>query len=585
MDNRADAKDSGGELEGAKIGVIHTKKDVPAGAAALAKGLTLLDMVADADKPMRFAELLHISDLPKPTFARILRTLMAFDLVRQDEASGTYSLGHRFLELSHRVWDTFDLNSAATPELERLSSELGETFALCRLDGNMVQYLDERSGSGLGVRVDTGRRVPLHSTAAGKALLAFQEPSFMRMLIEQLTLEKHTDTTLIDRSTLAADLAVTRARGYAISLEEHLPGVNSVAVAIAGQDGTPMGALTALGPSTRLNSSFIHPVGRELIAAARRITGSAGAIAISSRPKPRNQSLEKSANIECILPWGAQLGEAPIWHIEENLLYWVDILHPAVFRFDPKTGVNEVCLPRKLVSAVLPRTGGGVMVATQDGIEALDFETGNLTAFADPENGLNENRLNDAKVGPGGAIWVGSMRLDASKPSGGLFRVTSEGVVERKESGITVSNGLGWSPDNMTFYFVDTVPGLIYAYDSEPGKGTLSNKRVFARISEKEGRPDGLTVDSEGGIWCAIWDGWCLHRYLPDGTLDRKIDMPVPRPTSVSFGGENYETMFVTSARTRLPASTLSEAPLSGGLFAFNPPESGLAAQLFSFNN
>lgn len=538
-------------------------------------------MVADADKPMRFAEMLALSDLPKPTFARILRTLVAFGLVRQEEAKGTYSLGPRFLELSHRVWDTFDLPSFAVPELERLSEELGETVALCRLDGDAVQYLDERSGSGLSVRVDAGRRAPLHCTAAGKVLLAFQEPSLGRVLIDRLTLEKFTETTLTDKNALTSDLALTRARGYSISFEEHLPGVNSVAVAVAGQDGTPIGALAVLGPSQRLDNAQIHPIGRELIAAARRITGSAGTVAISSRPRPRSNGSTEAKDLECVLPWGAQLGEAPVWHPEEQRLYWVDILHPAVYRFDPQTGLNETCAPGKLVSAVLPRSGGGVMAATQDGIEVLDFDTGFLTNFADPENGLAENRLNDAKVGPGGAIWVGSMRLDASKPSGGLFRVTSQGAVERKEVGITVANGLGWSPDKATFYFVDTVPGVIYAYDSEPGTGSLSNRRIFARIPESEGRPDGLTVDQNGGVWCAIWDGWCLRRYLADGTLEQTIDMPVPRPTSVSFGGPDLATLYVTSARTRLPASTLSEAPLSGGLFAFKPGEIGLASPLF----
>lgn len=538
-------------------------------------------MVAEADKPMRFAEMLALSDLPKPTFARILRTLIAFGLVRQDQAKGTYSLGARFLELSHRVWDTFDLPSFAIPELERLSEELGETVALCRLDGDSVQYLDERSGSGLSVRVEAGRRAPLHCTAAGKALLAFQEPSIGRTLIDRLDLQKFTETTLTNKAALTADLTLTRARGYSVSFEEHLPGVNSVAVAIVGQDGTPIGALAVLGPSQRLGSAHIHPVGRELIAAARRITGSAGTLAISSRPRPRSNGSTKARDLECVLPWGAQLGEAPVWHPEEQRLYWVDILHPAIYRFDPRTGLNETCLPGKLVSAALPRRGGGVMVATQDGIEALDFDTGRLTPFADPENGRAENRLNDAKVGPGGAIWVGSMRLDASKASGGLFRVTSQGIVERKESGIAVANGLGWSPDKATFYFVDTVPGLIYAYDSEPGKGALTNRRIFARIPESEGRPDGLAIDRDGGVWCAIWDGWCLRRYLPDGTLERTIDMPVPRPTSVCFGGPDLATLFVTSARTRLPASTLSEAPLSGGLFAFNPGETGSASPLF----
>ena len=557
------------------------KDDVPSGTAALAKGLTLLDMVADAKTPLRFADLLRLSGLPKPTFARILRTLIAFGLVRQDDRRGTYSLGQRFLELSHRVWDSFDLEAAAIPELQRLSQELGETVALCRLDGDRVQYLEERSGDGLGVRVDTGRRVPVHCSAAGKVLLAFQEPAVARALIDRLTLDRYTASTITTAEALQADLTLTRARGYSVSYEEHLPGVNSVAVAVTGKDGTPIGALVALGPAQRMDAAHIHPVGRELIAAGRRITGSTGAVAISSRPRPRTLSGSVIPDLACILPWGAQLGEAPVWHPQEQRLYWADILHPAVYRFDPATGRNETCEPGKLVSALMPTTEGRLMVASQDGIEWLDFAARRMTAFAQPEAGMNDNRLNDAKVGPAGEIWVGSMRLDASRPSGALYRVTPDGQVSRRESGITVSNGMGWSPDSRTYYFVDTIPGAIYAYDAAPGAGTLQNRRVFAQIPESEGRPDGLAVDAEGGVWCAIWDGWRVNRYLPDGRLDLVIDLPVPRPTSACFGGPDLKTLFITTARTRLPASTLSEAPLSGGVFSCTPGMAGLPVTLF----
>jgi len=559
---------------------VREEPDVPVGAAALAKGLTLLDMVADASRPVRFAELLKRSGLPKPTFARILRTLIAFRLVRHDEKTGTYTLGQRFLELSHRVWDTFDLNSAALPELERLSAELGETVALCRLEGEQVVYAEQRSGDGLGVRVDAGRRVPIHCTAAGKVLLAFQEPALARALGARLKLERYTDKTITDQQQLQADMTLTRARGYAVSYEEHLPGVNSVAAPITGQDGTPIGALVALGPSSRLNAENIHPTGRELMAAARRITGYAGTVAISSGPRLRSSSAS-SIPVTCVLPWGAQLGEAPVWIDSEERLYWVDILHPAVHRFDPKTGRNESCDVDKLVSAVFPSADGSLLVASQDGIERFDFAQGVFTTFAEPEAGLTDNRLNDGKVDAAGAIWVGSMRLDASRPTGGLYRIAVDGAVERKETGITVANGLDWSPDGRTFYFVDTVPGHIYAYDCDPASGTIANRRVFVTIPMEEGRPDGIAVDAEGGVWCAIWDGWRVNRYRADGTLDKVIDLPVPRPTSVAFGGPDLATLYITSARTRLPASTLSEAPLSGGIFACRPGVKGVPAHRF----
>ncbi|MGH0256165.1 SMP-30/gluconolactonase/LRE family protein [Sinorhizobium meliloti] len=555
-------------------------RGAPAGAAALAKGLALLDLIAEAPKPLRFADLQKMSGVPKPTLARMLKTLMVFRLIRQDETTGAYLLGHRFVELSHRVWDKFDLVSAAIPELDRLASELGETVALCRLDGQRVVYLEERSSGGLGVLIEVGRRVPIHCTAAGKVLLAFQEPSFARSLAGQITYDRFTPNTITDSQALEADLVLTRARGYAVSYEEHLAGVNSVAAPIAGRDGVPLGALVVLGPASRLDSSAIHPAGRELMAAARRITGTVGAVAISSGPRPRTRSGGFS-DVQCVLPWGAQLGEAPVWVKREKRLYWVDILHPAVHRFDPVTGKNESCNVAKLVSAVLPTRNEGLIVASQDGVEHFDFDRGDFKPFAEPEPGLPENRLNDAKVDPSGRLWVGSMRLDVSRPTGSLYRLTSAGEVTRAGSGFTVANGLAWSPDSSTFYFVDTVPGIIYAYDFDAREGSIANRRVFVRVPEAEGRPDGLAVDADGGIWCAIWDGWRVNRYRPDGRLDRAVELPVPRPTSVAFGGDELATLFITSARTRLPASTLTEAPLSGGIFACNPGERGLPTSLF----
>jgi sugar lactone lactonase YvrE/DNA-binding IclR family transcriptional regulator len=582
MDDRPDVGRCGRDVAEA-IGVNeHEERDIPAGTAALAKGLSLLDLIGDADKPMRFADMMRASGLPKPTFSRILRTLIAYRLVRHDVSAGTYTLGHRFVELSHRVWDSFDLVSAALPELERLSAELGETIALCRLDGEQALYMEARSGDGLGVRVDQGRRVPLHCTAAGKALISALEPSFLRALTGKLTLESYTKNTITDLPQLMAEVTLTRARGYATSYEEHLSGVNSVAVVLPGKDGTPLGALVALGPSLRLDKERIHPIGRELMAGARRITGSAGTVAISSGPRPRHLGKHsRELDVNCVLPWGAQLGEAPLWVAEEKRLYWVDILEPAIHRFDPVSGHNETCAASKLVSAVLPATGGRMFVASQDGIETLDFASGRFDPYVNPEPYLPENRLNDAKIDAGGAMWVGSMRLDASRPDGNLYRVSAPDKVDQMETGITVSNGIGWSPDGGTFYFVDTIPGTILAYDIDPESGFLTNRRIFAQIPDDTGRPDGLAVDADGGVWCAIWDGWRVDRYLPTGKLDFSLSMPVPRPTSIAFGGANLEILYITSARTRLPASTLAEAPLSGGLFACTPGFKGLPVHLF----
>ena len=554
---------------------------VPAGAAALSKGLTLLDIVADAEPPLRFAQLHARTDFSKPTFARILRTLIAFGLVRRDEGSGCYLLGHRFLQLSQKVWENFDLSAFAAPVQRDLSAKLGETVTLFILDGERVRYIDECSGIGLGVRIDPGLRVPLHATAAGKVLLAFHEPAVTHALLNTLRLTPCTDKTITAIEKLQAELTLTRARGYALSIEEHLPGVHSVAVAIIGREASPIGGIAVHAPSSRMSETTMHTVGRELIAAARRVTGAAGAVGVTSFPRPRAQENASTLQLRCALPCGAQLGESPLWHPLEKTLYWVDILKPSVCRFDPASGENDTRDIGKLVSAVLPVADGRLLLATQDGLEWFDFASAALKSFVNPEAEIPQNRLNDAKVGPDGAIWIGSMRMDASRPSGALYRVRADGGVTTQETALAVSNGLGWSPDRRTFYFIDSVAGQIFAYDFAADSGEIANKRVFATVAQSEGRPDGMAVDCDGGVWVAIWDGWRVNRYRSDGRFDYAIHLPVPRPTSLCFAGEDLATLYITSARTRLPIEVLSEAPLSGGLFACTPGVVGQREHLF----
>jgi sugar lactone lactonase YvrE len=146
----------------------------------------------------------------------------------------------------------------------------------------------------------------------------------------------------------------------------------------------------------------------------------------------------------------------------------------------------------------------------------------------------------------------------------------------------TVANGLDWSPDGRTFYFADSAAGAIYAYDFDPAPGTLAHRRVFAMVDPADGRPDGLTVDAEGCVWAALWDGWAVRRFDPSGRMMSDLRLPVPRPTSVAFGGADYRTLYITSARIRLPARILADAPFSGGIFAADAGVAGWPAGQFA---
>ena len=557
------------------------ERDVPTGAAALAKGLYLLDVIGEAATPPRFKDLQAATGLPKGTLARLLNTLVLFRLIRQEDSDNTYRLGHRLFELAHRVWESFDLRGAAAPVLDRLAEETRETAALCAIDNDEVLYIDQRSrGGAYGFRIEIGRRAPLHCTAGGKALLAFAQPHEQRAIFDRMMLTGFTDVTFTQEDALLADLALSRARGYAISLEEHVAGVSSVAAPIFDHTGRAVAAIGVFGPSSRLTRDRLHVTGRDLMAAARQISGNVGATPMNITPSTRS-GRASDPQVECVLPWGAHLAEGPVWSVREKRLYWVDILAPSINRFDPATGANEeVVLPR-LVSAVVGRSDGGLMALTQAGLEGFDFASGTLTPLVDPEAEISDNRFNDGKCDRQGRLWAGTMRLDASRTSGSLYAIKPDLSWERHESGLTVANGLDWSPDGRTFYFADSAPGRIYAYDFDETAGKLKRRRIFAEIDAASGRPDGLAVDAEGFVWCAIWDGWCLHRYAPDGSLVREVKLPIPRPTSIAFGGDDLKTLFITSARVRLPSRILAEAPFSGGLFTLPVDVPGLPAAEF----
>ena len=216
------------------------------------------------------------------------------------------------------------------------------------------------------------------------------------------------------------------------------------------------------------------------------------------------------------------------------------------------------------------------LAGTNTGLVNLDADLETTEIFAVPEAEFPNNRFNDGKCDRRGRFWIGSTDMDETEPNGALYRVNGSDDVARMLPSVIVSNGLGWSPDDRIMYFTDSGHGVIYAFDFDLDTGEIDNRRVFARVAPAEGLPDGLAVDAQGFVWSAHWNGWRLTRYDPDGRIDRVIDMPVPYVTSVAFGGDRLDQMFVTTARLRLTEAQLKEAPLSGGLFMIDAGVAGL---------
>lgn len=551
------------------------------GAQTLRKGLSLLDHLAESKRPLRFKDLLDVAGLPNGTLHRLLQTLIDYRLIRFNALEQTYQLGARVFEMAHSVWNDFDIITGAAPELDRLRELSQETARLGVFENGVVLVIDQREtpqpvrlGNGIGTRMAP------HASALGKALLAHLHQDELDKVLDDLKLEPATPRTITDSTALRRDLNLSKARGYAISVEEQFHGVNSVSAPILDHRARPLGAVSVTGPAFRLTERQLHVLGRDLIRSARRISGNIGEIAMSIQSDPRPRGHVDGA-VRCIADTDSLLGEGPVWLADQAKLMWVDILAPAIHLTDPATRANERFEVEELTSAIVPCASGGFLTATQTGIYRQQLSPMHRELLGDPETDKPGNRFNDGKCDPAGRFWAGTFAIDATPGGGSLYCVETNGQIRRVASGFHICNGLGWSPDHRIFYFTDSGRRTIYAYDFDLESGRLDNRRDLVVGSDAEARPDGLAVDAEGFIWSAQWDGWSVIRYAPDGSVDRVIDLPVPRPTSCAFGGVDNKTLFVTSGRVRLSALQLEEAPLSGGLFAIDVDVAGMPVAAF----
>lgn len=537
-----------------------------AGAALLYKAFRLIDAVAEAKRPPKISDLLHATGLSKGTLYRLLQALIDQRYLRVDPDQLTYHLGTHLFDLSHAVWANFDLRSAAAPEMASLRDKHGETVRLSLLDGYNVLHIDQIDAvSELRVARGVGNRVPAHASAAGKIMLSALDPLQKSHILSRLSYEVLTPNTIGNEDLLRTDLDIAKARGFATAIDERVAGISSVSAAILDVGRRPVGAITIAGPSSRLSSERLNEIGPDLMEAARRIAGLAGIASptsASSRPKR-----PIPPELSCFLESRSIQGEGPIWDPVKRALYWVDILAPALHVFDFRSGRDRAIPMPWMLSAVGRTNTDRVLLVTKNGVQLFDPATSRLSLLADPEGHLPENRLNDAKVDRRGRLWVGSMSIAADPGQGSLYRVDGHGATVKMDKGFSVANGMGWSPDSRRMYLCDSGAGRVYSYDFDLANGEIRDRKVLIEVPENSGRPGGMTVDAEGYLWIAHFDGWSVARYAPDGRLDRLVPLPIPRPTSVMFGGSEMKDLFITSARIRLSAERIAEAPLSGSVF------------------
>ena len=284
---------------------------------------------------------------------------------------------------------------------------------------------------------------------------------------------------------------------------------------------------------------------------------------------------------ECVVQNSDTLGEVPIWSVRDHCLYWIDVRKPALQAYDPSTGsIKQHPMP-ELIGSYCERQAGGMLLALKSGLYLYDPNTQELQPCLNIEPGLPNNRLNDGKCDRQGRFWVGSMNDGDRLPSGTLYRVDRDRESTPFITGITIPNSLAFSPDGKRMYFADTPTRKIMVYDFDTDTGIPHNGRVFRDMSSHPGRPDGATVDADGCLWSAEVHGSRVVHYTPDGEINQVVELPVTGITSCGFGGDDLDTLYITTATQGLSDEQRAQQPLAGALFAAHVGTKGVAEPMF----
>jgi len=282
-----------------------------------------------------------------------------------------------------------------------------------------------------------------------------------------------------------------------------------------------------------------------------------------------------SSSVEVVARLSSDVGEGPCWEAASASLLFVDVTPGHIYNWDYATGRLETTVFGQEVGAVIPDVNGALVVAARDGIFRADRNGNRQGLIAGIEADNPGIRMNDAKCDPRGRLWAGTMAFDFAEGAAALYRIDDRGVAKVLDN-LTISNGLGWSPDGSLMYFIDSITYRVDVFDYDLDSGTIRNRRAFAPGAAEDGMPDGMTVDCEGGVWVAYFGPGQVRRYSDTGVLDAVVDLPVRQVTSCCFGGPNLTDLFITSAAYQLSAADLQEQPLAGSTFRCTPGIAGL---------
>jgi sugar lactone lactonase YvrE len=285
---------------------------------------------------------------------------------------------------------------------------------------------------------------------------------------------------------------------------------------------------------------------------------------------------------DVLAPRAGTLCEGPVWDAARSRLTWVDILAGRVLSADADDGHPDTWELGTPVGAIALRAQGGWVAAVERGFVLYDADWAPVADVVPAPGQPEGTRFNDGKCDPYGRFWAGTTSYDDISEGCCLYRFDADGTVTEMLDGVSISNGLGWSPSGDTMYFADTPRGTVDAFRFDAGSGAISERRTLVAVPPDEGAPDGLTVDADGYLWVALWGGGAVRRYSPDGDLDSVVELPVSLVTSATFGGPAFADLFITTASEGLDDGDLAEQPLAGSVFRCRPGPLGLPPAAFA---
>ncbi|NNL15172.1 MAG: SMP-30/gluconolactonase/LRE family protein [Flavobacteriaceae bacterium] len=301
-------------------------------------------------------------------------------------------------------------------------------------------------------------------------------------------------------------------------------------------------------------------------------------LSCNNSQKKSYEELEAELEFETM----ALLGEGAFWNHKTQELYWVDIEDKKFNIYNPSSVSNRIIQMPSLIGTVVPYNENEAVVALLDGVYKVDLLTEEISLLSDVESNIPENRFNDGKCDPNGNLWVGSMHFEQSKPNASVYRINEQGETVKMIDSVTISNGIVWTKDAKTMYYIDTPAGNIMGYDYNDQTSTISNGRIAVKVSEEDGFPDGMAIDENDMLWVGMWNGNAVAQYDPKkGKLVSKISVPAHNVTSCAFGGENLDILYITTSSLDMTEEEQNRFPMAGSIFMVKPGVTGVESRFF----